>query len=136
MKKIFVTAIITFLAFSSFGQMDTIINFCKSYIKYPFISDGQVYRALLNQGEIAEFRFLFFGGTTYRIIGATAPTKNSIRYRLYDKKRNLLFDSSEQKDATYWDFKFTSTVECFLEAELPPNKQSGFVIFLLGFKQN
>lgn len=100
------------------------------------MSDGQQYRALLTGDQVAEFRLFFYGGATYRIIAATEPKKNSAVFRLYDKKRNLLFSSADHKDATYWDFKFESTVDCIIEAQLPETKQSGFVILLIGFKQD
>jgi len=136
MKKILFSIIfITTLIFSANAQLDSLIEYCNSYLQYPYISDGQQYRSILTQEEVAEFRMTFFGGATYRIVAASEPTDASVVFRLYDKNRNELFSNANYNYSTYWDFKFTSTVECFIEAELPQGKPSGFVIMFLGFKQ-
>jgi hypothetical protein len=136
MKRLIHTAIfIMFFTITANAQLDTIVKFCSNFIQFPYISDGQQYRSILNQGETAEFRVTFYGGATYRIVTASEPKNSSVIFRLYDKKRNLLFSNSDYSTSTYWDFKFDSTVECFIEAELPENKASGFVILFIGFKQ-
>ncbi len=136
MKKFFYL-IIAFILFSGSlnAQLDSIVNFCSTYIKYPYISDGQQYRALLTEGETAEFQMTFYGGAIYRIVAATEPNEKSVIFRLYDKNRNELFSNANYNYSTYWDFKFDSTVECLIEAELPKGKTSGFVIMFIGFKQ-
>ncbi|HDQ16226.1 MAG TPA: hypothetical protein ENN45_04125 [Bacteroidetes bacterium] len=120
---------------SANAQLDSLINFCTGYLKFPYISDGQQYRALLTSGETAEFRLTFYGGATYRIVAATEPRESSVTFRLYDIYYNELFSNSKYGNSTYWDFKFNSTVDCYLQAELPPGKKSGFVIMFMGFKQ-
>jgi len=136
MKKIFFLISFLLIFIISNAQLDSIVKFCTAYLKYPFISDGQQYRAILNNGEVAEFKFMFYGGSTYRIVAASNPQKSSAIFRVYDKKHNLLFSSLDYKEVTYWDFKFNSTVDCIIEAQLPENRQSGFIILLVGFKQN
>lgn len=105
-------------------------------MKYPYISDGQQYKALLNGDEIAEFHITFFGGTTYRIAAAAGTEEGNVIFRVYDKQRNLLFTNADYNNSPYWDFKFTSTVDCLIEIQLDnTNIQSGFMYMLVGFKQ-
>jgi hypothetical protein len=124
-----------FFAYRAESQIDSLINFCTSYLQFPYISDGQQYRALLTSDQTAEFRITFYGGVTYRIVTASEPHDGSVIFRLYDKYRNELFSNENYNNSTYWDFHFDSTVDCYLEAELPKGKQSGFVLMFMGFKQ-
>lgn len=140
MKKITTLAFAAILALvlnSTFAQVDVTTGLCTKYIKSPYISDGQQYKALLNGEEIAEFHATFYGGTTYRIIGATGQTEGNLIFSLYDKERNLLFTNRDYQNSIYWDFKFTSTIDCIIEAELDATSKakSGFAIMLIGFKQ-
>lgn len=121
--------------FNAKAQLDSVLNFCAGYLPYPYMSDGQQYRALVTSGEVAEFSITFYGGATYRVVTASEPKENSVIFRLYDEKYNELFSNSDFDNSTYWDFTFKSTVDCLIEAELPPEKSSGFVIMYLGFKQ-
>ena len=141
MKKINITVIIIFIgalfAFNNANaQADKTINIVTKYMKYPYISDGQQYKALLNGDEIAEFHITFFGGTTYRIAAAAGTEEGNVIFRVYDKQRNLLFTNADYNNSPYWDFKFTSTVDCLIEIQLDnTNIQSGFMYMLVGFKQ-
>ncbi len=119
-----------------FSQADTLLNFCSNYLPYPYISDGQQYRTLLNTGETAEFYATFYGGTTYRIVACAGISEGNLIFNLYDKDRNMLFSSKDNKNTPFWDFKFTSTVDCIIEAQLDERgPASGFAIILIGFKQ-
>ena len=142
MKKIikftFVLSIIWISCISkSQAQIEVTTGLCTKYIVSPYISDGQQYKALLNGEEIAEFHATFYGGTTYRIVGATGQTEGNLVFSLYDKERNLLFTNRDYENSSYWDFKFTSTIDCIIEANLDSGNQtaSGFAILLIGFKQ-
>ena len=142
MKKIFYLGLILLLtnlmvAKQATAQVDETNKICTKYLVPPFISDGQQYKALLNEDEIAEFHITFFGGSTYRIIAASGASEGNVIFRIYDKERNLLFTNADYDNSTYWDFKFTSTIDCIIEAQLDnDNLQSGFMLMLVGFKQN
>ncbi len=123
------------MLFQANAQLDSVIGFCSQYIKPPYISDGQQYRVFVTSDEVAEFKMTFYGGTTYRIVTASEPKENSVVFRLYDINYNELFSNENFNNSTYWDFEFTSTVDCFIEAELIDKKKSGFIIMFLGFKQ-
>lgn len=122
---------------SSFSQIDTTQSLCASHIKYPFVSDGQQYQSLLNEDETAEFYTTFFGGATYRITAYVGNTKGNLQFSLYDENRNLLYSNADYSNAPYWDFKFTSTVNCIIEAKIDSKDlKSGRVIMLIGFNNS
>ncbi len=138
MKKILILLIIIsgiYFPQKLIAQVDEFSNFCSNFLPFPYISDGQEYRALLVEDEIAEFRTTFYGGATYRIVACSGMEEGNLTFRLYDAQRNELFDSSIFNNTQYWDFKFNSTVDCIIEAELNPNTgNSGFAFILIGFK--
>ena len=118
------------------AQADTLIKFCSQNLTTNYISDGQQYISLLNGDEIAEFRATFYGGSTYRIVACSGLTNGNLIFSVYDKERNELFSNRNHKNAPFWDFKFNSTMECIIEAQLDPKGlESGIAILLIGFKQ-
>jgi hypothetical protein len=126
---------------SLFAQCDTIAGVCGKHLKSPYISDGQEYRALLLNGEIAEFTTTFYGGSTYRISACSGYSDGQLIFRIYDSEHHLLYANSDFKYSPYWDFKFTSTVNCTIEAQLTPSNAtnnggsaSGCAVILVGFK--
>ena len=137
--KILLQLAIIILGFTSvnntFAQCDTIANFCSKNLTSKFISDGQSYRALLLEQEVAEFHTTLFGGTTYRFTACSGLSDGNLIFSVFDKERNLLFTNSEYKNAPYWDFKITSTIDCIIEAQLNSNNlASGCAVLLIGFK--
>lgn len=118
------------------GQADTLIKFCSKNLTTDYISDGQQYISLLNGDEIAEFRATFYGGSTYRVSACSGLVYGNLIFSVYDKERNELFSNRNYKNAPFWDFKFNSTMECIIEAQLDPKgPDSGIAILLIGFKQ-
>ena len=77
----------------SFSQCDEVARSSEQYFDKDFISDGQTYRALLYDDQVAEFSTLFFGGSTYRL-SANTGTDKGIVFRVLDKNRNVIFSSS------------------------------------------
>ena len=121
---------------NTYAQCDTIASLCSKNLTAKFISDGQSYRALLLEQEVAEFHSTFFGGTTYRLAACSGLSDGNLIFSVFDKERNLLFTNSEYKNAPYWDFKVTSTIDCIIEAQLNSNNlASGCAVLLIGFKQ-
>ena len=121
---------------SSFAQCDTIASLCEKHITAQFISDGQDYRSLLLDDEIAEFNMTLYGGSTYRFAACSGLADGNLIFSVYDKERNLLFTNKEYSNAPYWDFKITNTIDCIIEANLDPNNlASGCAVLLVGFKQ-
>jgi len=142
MKKIFTFVLALTLVGIAYinnvqAQAEVTTALCTKHIVSPFISDGQQYKALLNGDEIAEFHATFYGGSTYRIVGATGQSEGNLIISLYDKERNLLFTNRDYDNSAYWDFKFSSTIDCIIEAGLDTDNKaaSGFAFLLIGFKQ-
>ena len=65
MKKVFIILVgiisITFYVAVMAQTTDEVMNHCVKFITHPYISDGQQYRALLNEDEVAEFHATFYG---------------------------------------------------------------------------
>ncbi len=141
MKKSIVSVIafliLTVIVNPSFSQStDNIMKVCTKYIVHPYISDGQQYRALLNGDEVAEFHATFYGGSTYRIAACSGEAEGGLIFSVYDSERHLLFTNKDYENTPYWDFKFKTSVDCIIEAQLDmKTKSSGMAIMLIGFKQ-
>ncbi|MDF1672002.1 MAG: hypothetical protein P1U41_00725 [Vicingaceae bacterium] len=139
-KNILLKALTLILGISayttSYAQCDTIASLCDKHITSEYISDGQNYRSLLLDDEIAEFNMTLYGGNTYRFAGCSGLADGNLIFSVYDKERNLLFTNEEYSNAPYWDFKITNTLDCIIEANLDPNSlASGCAVLLVGFKQ-
>jgi hypothetical protein len=120
----------------SFAQCDTIASICGIHITDGFISDGQIYRSLLIDDQIAEFHTTFYGDTKYRIAACSGTTDGNLLFRVFDDERNLIFTNEEYLNAPYWDFEVKSTFNCVIEAQLDPTSlSSGCAVLLIGFKQ-
>jgi len=121
----------------TFAQCDSIAALCNKNITANYISDGQDYRSLLLEDEIAEFRMTLYGGSTYRFAACSGLTDGNLLFTVYDKERNLLFSNSDYVNAPFWDFKITNTLDCIIEAQLNQNvTASGCAVLLVGFKEN
>ncbi len=129
-------ALIMLLPIATDAQMESSIQKCKTYIVEPFVSDGQYYTVLLNEGDIAEFYATFYGGTIYRLVGYVGTDAGNLAFSVYDQDRNLLFTNRDFENTPYWDFKFENTMDCIIEAEIDSkNITSGIAVLLIGFKQ-
>jgi hypothetical protein len=139
MKKLLLPILFTILALTSFeskAQCDTVAQVCNEFVSEGYISDGQEYRALLINDEKAEFYTTFYGGATYRVAACSGFTEGNLIFRIFDAERNLLFDNQTYNNAGYWDFTFTDTQECTIEAQLDNSAAgSGCAVILINFKQ-
>jgi len=137
MKKILLIVSVSLTAlFTANAHCDSIASLCRKNINAQYISDGQSYRALLVNQEVAEFNATFFGGSTYRIAACSGFSDGNLIFSIYDQDRNLLFTNSEHKNAPYWDFALKSTLNCTIEAQLnAAGGTSGCAVLLVGFKQ-
>lgn len=117
---------------------ESLVKICEKYLKGKknnFVSDGQVYSALLDR-EKAEFRTTFFGGTTYRIAATSGEDDNYVIFTVKDLNNNILFTNKYRKNAPYWDFKVPSTLPVIIETELDLDKKvTGCAVMMIGFKR-
>lgn len=118
------------------AQCDTTAQYADRYMSDRFVPDGQSYRSLIFDDQIAEFHTTFYGGSRYRIVGFSGMEKEQLVFSLYDEEDNLLFTNEEYQNAPYWDFEFESTVNGRIEAHLDLLKQtSGCAVLLIGFER-
>ena len=139
MKKIFacIALLFTIGVFNVNAQCDTIANFChQNNFTVEYVSDGQNYRAFLFGDQEAEFETTFFGGVTYRIAACTGFSQGDLIFNVKDINNNILFDSIEQKNSPYWNFKVENTINVKISAKLDDlENTSGCATILIGFKQ-
>lgn len=139
MRKRLLRSVVVFLGVLIGGcvaaQCDTIASICTKHMSKNFISDGQLYRALLTDDEVAEFHATFYGGSTYRIAACTGAADGNLLFTIFDQDRNELFSNSEYDNSPYWDFEIASTINIVVEAQLNLNRQeSGCAVLLIGFR--
>jgi hypothetical protein len=127
---------ITLSAMSSYGQCDTTAYYANRYMTEDFIPDGQSYRALIYDDQVAEFHTTFYSGAKYRIVSFSGLDKEQLIFSLYDEQDNLLYTNEEFKNSAYWDFEFDATMPVRIEARLDLLKQtSGCAVLLIGFER-
>ena len=97
MKSYITIALFLFVSLISVGQCDEIAKSTEASFTADYISDGQTYRALLVDDQMAEFSSIFFGGTTYRIAAASSKQKG-ITFNVLDQSRNVLFSSADYEN--------------------------------------
>tara|TARA_B110000438_G_scaffold292287_1_gene330419 strand:+ start:2434 stop:2907 length:474 start_codon:yes stop_codon:yes gene_type:complete len=102
-----------------------------------FISDGQIYKAFIDEDEKAEFKLTLYGGSTYRIAGSAGDKNNSFVFEVYDTEfpRNLLFSNTDYNNCAYWDFKIENTIDCYIVTGLDLTKKlSGCTVMMIAFE--
>jgi len=117
------------------AQCETANNRCVEHLEQEFISDGQNYRALLVEDEVAEFTTTFYGGVKYRIAACSGDQDGILNFRVYDQNRTILYDNTDYETSPYWNFISETNIDCIIEASLNVDKaESGCAVILLGFK--
>jgi len=118
------------------AQSDSAYKFCKQFIQPPFVSDGQHYTALITDDDAAEFKVTFFGGYLYKVVGCGGNREGNLLFTILDSQRNKLFSNEDYNNSAFWNFKFSSTMDCIIVARLNRKKIStGWVTFLIGYKK-
>lgn len=133
-----------------FGLMLTNINDvqaqCKKFTKEnclpslaPFTYNGQLNSAILSDGDVAELLLTFHEGQKYRINVCHQEILGDILFKVFDTKKNLLFENDPNSDVSYWDFISNSTQQLIIEVTIlePQPKdevlKTGCVSILVGF---
>jgi len=140
LKRILIALTALFSVSAANAQLcDTFATICGKHLPAEYISDGQVYRALLVDDQTASFQTTFFAGSTYRIAAQSGFDDGNLTFAIYDndEERHELFNSVDFKNAPYWDFEVESTIDITIEAQLDINRvASGCAVLLIGFKKN
>ncbi len=132
--RIFFFLFIVALAFQSSSQCQQYAEKC-SYLLEPFRSDGQFHRALLKEGETAEFVTTFYKGNIYRIVSCTGPNSDTLIFRVLDANYQQIYTNEDFGMQAYWDFKFNATDKYYIQGELKQGAGSGCAVILIGFKE-
>jgi hypothetical protein len=66
MKKLLLSLFTVLVAQFAIAQCDITADICQDHITGNYLSDGQHYRALLLENQVAEFNATLYGGSTYR----------------------------------------------------------------------
>lgn len=121
---------------------------CKGFTKKnclpqlePYVYNGQLNSAVLNEGDVAELLLTFYGGQDYRIYICSQEILGSVEFKLLDTDRNAIFDNNDQDKTDHWDFSANSTQQLIVQVKVPENitaneiVKSGCVSILIGFKE-
>lgn len=136
MKNLILASLFLLISGALSAQCEITADVCQAHITDEYLSDGQHYRALLLSDQVAEFNATLYGGTTYRLAACSGIQDGNLKFRVFDKERNLIFKNDEFQNAPHWDFKLESTIDVIIEAELDPIAgPSGCAVMLMGFKR-
>jgi len=112
-------------------------NDCKPLLS-PYIYNGQLNSAVLNEGDFAELMLTFYSNQSYRIVVCAAPELGKILFRLIDDKGKEYFSNKDHDYTGIWDFQTKSTQQLIVEVSVPESNsgeliKSGCVSILVGF---
>lgn len=132
---VLVLCLFLFMTNTIHAQNQDLTN-CNHFLTSGFVSDGQEYKTKLDENNKAKFYTTFYGGSQYRIIACSDIKDYPLIFSVFDTEKNLLFCNKEHDYTPYWDFTFTSTIDCIIELEYNTEKSfSDEVILLIGFKE-
>lgn len=145
MKHAFIIILTAFLSLTMVSESQAQ---CRKFTKNtcvpkldPFIFNGQVNSALLNEGDIAELMLTFYADQEYRVLICAEDQLGDVGFRLKDTNDKVLFDNRNHKMAEYWDFTSNTTQQIIVEMEVPESAtmdeklKNGCVAILVGFKE-
>lgn len=141
-KFIFLFTILLGVQNFGFAQCKTFTkNDCKPKLS-PYIYNGQLNSAVLNEGDIAELMLTFYSNQDYRIVVCAAEELAAVNFRLIDAAGQVLFTNADHNMIDHWDFHTKSTQQLTVEVSVPQTakgeelSQSGCVSILVGFLDN
>ncbi len=121
---------------------------CFSYAKHVckgtlegYLHDGNYNATVLSEGETAEIYKTFFSGQGYRVAVCKVDSLPEVSFKIIDEEANVLFDSKQNGNPSFWDFEIESTQQLIVHlevAEKDPNSEakiSGCVSILFGIKR-
>lgn len=127
---------------AAFTQCKTFTkNECKPKLN-PYIYNGQLNSAVLNEGDVAELMLTFYSNQDYRIVVCSAEELGKVKFRLVDAGGQELFTNEDHDLIEFWDFHTKSTQQLTVEVSVPETTKegelykSGCVSILVGFLDN
>lgn len=141
-KLFLLTSIFIGLQTNTFAQCKTFTkNDCKPKLS-PYIYNGQLNSAVLNEGDIAELMLTFYSNQDYRIVVCAAEELGPVEFKLLDNSGNEIFSNKNHDLIDFWDFHTNSTQQLTVEVMVPESddeqklSNSGCVSILVGFLDN
>ncbi len=112
-------------------------NDCKPKLE-PYIYNGQLNSAVLNEGDVAELMLTFYSNQDYRIVICGAQELGKIMFRLLDAEGKEIYSNKDHGYIDTWDFHTNSTQQLMVEVSVPETStgelyKSGCVSILVGF---
>lgn len=134
--KYFVIFISCFIYSNSLiGQANSLKD-CSNFLNSGFVSDGQEYKAKLDENNKSTFYTTFYGGSQYRVIACSDIENYPLIFSVFDTEKNLLFCNKNYDYTPFWNFTFTSTIDCIIEIEFKSETLlKDEVMLLIGFKE-
>ena len=134
MRHIFILFTLLF-SNAIYAQVANVENQVRSYLEDSYISDGQIYRVMLNYEEQGEFDVTLFGGTQYRIAFSSTLSQANLIFTVIDFDQNVLFTNQDFDNTPYWDLIFTSTIDCKIQVKIEDKQnRSGIAVMMIGYK--
>lgn len=122
---------------------------CKDYVKkkclpniQPFTQNGQMNMATLSAGQNSEMNLTFYAGQDYRILVCAEEILGDVTFRVTDMAHTVVFDSRENNNPDFWDFKVKNTEQLTVHVDVPKSQSSasvppsGCVSVMVGFKKD
>ena len=124
MKKIILYTILTTALI--FGNSIQANAQCKKFTKKiclptlaPFTYNGQLNSAILAEGDVAELLLTFHKNQKYRVSVCNQEMIGDVQFKIFDTKKNLVFDKAKSTDKSYWDFISKSTQQLIIQITVP-----------------
>lgn len=138
-KLLFFVGVLFSLQFAASAQCKSFTkNDCKPKLS-PYIYNGQLNSAVLNEGDVAELMLTFYSNQDYRILVCGADELGDIEFKLKDASGQELFTNADHNMIDVWDFHTKSTQQLTIEVSVPETStgelyKSGCVSILVGFR--
>ena len=130
-KKIYTFIIASLLITMAFSTLEANAQ-CKIFVKSlcvpqlaPYIHDGGYQAVMMGEGEEAELYKTIFAGQRYRLFVCSDEIFPNVEFVVSDIRRNILFDSRKNGNATNWDFKSDASQQIKVTIRIPKSQKQG-----------
>lgn len=108
----------------------------------PFTHNGQMNSSTLMAGQHSEMSLTFYAGQSYRILVCAEAILGDVSFKVVDLQHKVVFDSKQNDNPDFWDFKVKNTEQFIVQVEAPKSDSpssvppSGCVSIMVGFKKD
>lgn len=103
----------------------------------PYILNGQLNSATINQKQKIEFQLFFYKGLNYKVFVASDENLGSVEYRVLDGDKNEVYNS-KTGGAGAWVFNVATSQDLVFEVVSTGTdvQKKGCVAVIVGFQQH